>query len=118
MIVTLDVPVTKSEMSTENDIMNAEMVVESPGEKEKTICVTSPHQNTRPKRGGAKNAGVVGKKSQAPIPSSDEDSTPRGRSKRKGRGGAKSDSESPNKKADMDNCFGFESDVSIYISTQ
>ena len=70
--------------------------------------------SSRPKRGATKNEGVVGKKSQAPIPSSDEDTTGvRERRKRKGRSETKSDSESPNKKADMANCFGFESDVSL-----
>ena len=72
----------------------------------------------RPRRGTRKNEGVVGKKSQPPLPSSDEESSFRERGKRKAKSEAKEDAESPNKKADMANCFGFESDVSFVISIQ
>ena len=104
--MTLDIPVTESEVPTSIESMKSEMLSDESMEKSESIA------SSRPKRGGAKKDGVVGKKSQAPIPSSDEETGVRERSKRKSRGGAKSDSDSPNKKADMANCFGFESDVS------
>ena len=78
---------------------------------DQTIEPTESIASSRPKRGGSKNEGVVGKKSQPPIPSSDEDTGVRQRGRRKGKHDSKGDADSPNKKADMANCFGFESDV-------
>ena len=105
-IVTLDVPVTKSE------VPGAVQVVKDDAVSEQTTEKNEPVASGRPKRGAKKNEGVVGKKSQPPLPSSDEESSLRERGKRKTRGEPKEDSESPNKKTDMANCFGFESDVS------
>ena len=90
--VTLDVPVTKSDAASNQTPEKSETVVSS-----------------RPKRGAKKNEGVVGKKSQPPLPSSDEEASLR--PKRKARGDPKEDNESPNKKSDMANAFGFDSDV-------
>jgi len=101
--VTLDVPVTKSETPSEVEVMSIETDTDQTEENTESLG------RTRPKRGGTKNEGVVGKKSHAPIPSSDEDTGVR-KSRRKGRGETKDDADSPTKKADMDNCFGFESD--------
>ena len=105
-IVTLDVPVTKSE------VPGAVQVVKDDAVSEQTTEKNEPVASGRPKRGAKKNEGVVGKKSQPPLPSSDEESSLRERGKRKARGDSKEDTESPNKKTDMANCFGFESDVS------
>ena len=95
-------PVTKSDTPTGVQAVNSE---KSP---EKIESVAS----SRPRRGARKNEGVVGKKSQPPLPLSDEESSSNQRGKRKSRSENKDDAESPNKKADMANCFGFESDVS------
>ena len=103
LTVTLDVPVSKSDEPTEVEAMDSETISDQTIEQNESIA------SSRTKRGGTKNAAVVGKKSQPPIPSSDEDTGVRQRGKRKG----KSKGESPNKKADMANCFGFESDVSV-----
>ena len=105
-IVTLDVPVTKSE------VPGAVQVVKDDAVSEQTTEKSEPVGSTRPKRGAKKNEGVVGKKSQPPLPSSEEESSLRERGKRKAKGEPKEDTESPNKKTDMANCFGFESDVS------
>lgn len=102
----MDVPVTESEVPTAIGIMKSETISDQPAGKNESIA------SSRPKRGSAKNEGVVGKKSQAPVPSSDEEPGFRERCKRKCKSETKGDSESPNKKADMANCFGFESDVS------
>ena len=101
--MTLDVPVSKSDIHTEIEVMETETISDETMEQTESIA------SSRPKRGGTKNEGVVGKKSQPPMPSSDEDTSVRQRGKRKGK---KGDADSPNKKADMANCFGFESDVS------
>ena len=107
--VTMDIPIAKSEVNSEVDVMNTETV------SDPIETTTEPvGRSTRPKRGGSKNEGVVGKKSHAPIPSSDEDTGVR-KSRRKGRSETKDDVDSPAKKADMDNCFGFESDVRIRL---
>ena len=79
---------------------------------EKQAVKSESIASSRPKRKAAKNEGVVGKKSPAPMPSADEDTGARERGKRRTRNDSKGDVESPNKKADMANCFGFESDVS------
>ena len=105
-IVTLDVPVTKSEVPGAVQVVKDDVVSEQATEKSEPIA------STRPKRGAKKNEGVVGKKSQPPLPSSEEESSLRERGKRKAKGEPKEDTESPNKKTDMANCFGFESDVS------
>ena len=104
--MTLDVPVSKSDVPAEVEVMDTENISDQIIEHNESIA------SSRPKRGGTKNEGVVGKKSQPPIPSSDEDTGVRQRGRRKGKNQSKGDSDSPNKKADMANCFGFESDVS------
>ena len=105
----MDVPVSKSE------VPGAVQVVKDDAVSEQTTEKNQPVASSRPKRGAKKNEGVVGKKSQPPLPSSDEESSLRERGKRKAKSEAKEDAESPNKKADMANCFGFESDVSFVI---
>ena len=102
----MDVPVTKSDVSSSVQVVKTDAVSEQTDKNESA-------GSGRPRRGAKKNEGVVGKKSQPPLPSSDEEPSLRG--KRKGRGEPKEDSESPNKKTDMANCFGFESDVSEFF---
>ena len=106
VVVTLDVPVSKSEVPGAVQVVKDDAVSEQITEK------NEPVSGSRPRRSAKKNEGVVGKKSQPPLPSSDEESSLRERGKRKAKGEPKEDTESPNKKTDMANCFGFESDVS------